>query len=79
MISPSPAVGHRCIGRIRPEGVDYKVYRTWTAPVGYLRRKGGHYRVYRGQKDPAGVVELENTIQVIPLLLSGGAALLLLM
>jgi len=70
---------HRCIGRVRPEGEDYRVYRTWTELLGHLRREGGQYRVYRTRTGPVGLVELENTIQVIPHLLSGGAALLLLM
>ena len=64
---------------VRPEGEDYRVYRTWTELVGYLRREGGQYRVSRARTGPVGLVEFENTIQVIPLLLSGGAALLLLM
>jgi hypothetical protein len=46
--------------------------------VGHLRREGGQYRVSRARTGPVGLVEFENTIQVIPLLLSGGAALLLL-
>ena len=70
---------HRCIGRVRLEGADYRVYRTWTNLAGHLRREGGQYRVYRAGAGLIGSVELEDTVQVIPLLLSGGAALLLLM
>lgn len=70
---------HQCIGRIRPEEKYYRVYRTWTNLVGHLCREGGQYRVYRTQTGLVGSVELEDTVQVIPLLLSGGAALLLLM
>lgn len=47
--------------------------------MGYLRREGGQYRVYRVRAGLVGTVALEDTTQVIPLLLSGGAALLLLM
>jgi uncharacterized protein YjbI with pentapeptide repeats len=44
-----------------------------------LSREGGQYRVYRARAGLVGSVALEDTIQVIPLLLGGGAALLLLM
>jgi hypothetical protein len=47
--------------------------------VGHLRREGGQYKVYRGQTELVGWVELEDTVQVSRLLLSGGAALLLLL
>ena len=71
--------GVGCAGRIRQEGQYYKVYHRWTYFVGHLRREGGQYKVYKGWTDLVGSVELDNTVQVAPLLLSGGAALRLLL
>jgi hypothetical protein len=71
--------GVQSVGRVKSEGGIYKVYRDWTHWVGHLRREGRQYKVYQGMTDLIGLVELEDTVQVIPVLLSGGAALLLLL
>jgi hypothetical protein len=61
------------------QGEYYKVYRIWNYFVGHLRHESNLYKVYQGWTRLEGSVELVDMGHDFPLLLSGGAALLLLL